>query len=546
MAVLPPNVSQQVFSRALDRFREVVGDEWVFSSDEDVDLYRDAYSPSWGEPGERIPSGAVAPIEVEQVQQIVRIANEFSVPVFPISTGKNLTYGGSAPNMSGTLVLDLKRMNRILEVDERRAFALVEPGVSYFDLYRHIQDRRLKVWIDCPDPGWGSVIGNSLDRGLGYTTWTFRDHFGAHCGMEVVLPNGELMRTGMGAVPGSRSWQDYRYGYGPWVDGLFSQGNFGVVTKMGFWLLPEPDAYLSGIVSVPKRQDLIPLVDVVNYLENSSYIGQPRYRSPLGAVRNEPPLRDLLAGNPFPDDAALDRAAEEMGVPSWSCQLQFYGGTEVVRAAWRQARQKLAEAIPGATFEDEKYYETPMTEEQIANERKVAFGVPNLAIFSIGARSEQNPIPVDGHLDFTCVIPKTGEDFLDASRVFFDAMQGTGVVNSSGQYPFGPFLTPSTWHARNFIIIVGLPTYRTNTEANQKTRAWMSQLIELASANGWGEYRASPTFQDQVMGAYSFNGHALRNFLETLKDAADPNGIISPGRGGVWPDAYRFNRNTEA
>ena len=215
MAVLPPNVSQATFDEALRRFGEVVGEEWVFSSDEDVDLYRDAYSPSWGEPGERIPSGAVAPIEVGQVQQIVRIANEFHVPLFPVSTGKNLTYGGSAPNMSGTLVLDLKRMNRVLEVDERRAFALVEPGVSYFDLYRYIQDRGLKVWIDCPDPGWGSVVGNSLDRGLGYTTWPFRDHFGAHCGMEAVPPNGELMRTGMGAVPGSRSWQDNRYGYGP-------------------------------------------------------------------------------------------------------------------------------------------------------------------------------------------------------------------------------------------------------------------------------------------------------------------------------------------
>ena len=78
----------------------------------------------------------------------------------------------------------------------------MEPGVSYFDLYNYIQERGLKVWIDCPDPGWGSVVGNSLDRGPGYTTWPFRDHFGAHCGM--------------GVVPGSRSWQEYRYRYGPY------------------------------------------------------------------------------------------------------------------------------------------------------------------------------------------------------------------------------------------------------------------------------------------------------------------------------------------
>ena len=55
MAVLPPNVSQATFDEALRRFGEVVGEEWVFSSNEDVDLYRDAYSPSWGEPCERNP-----------------------------------------------------------------------------------------------------------------------------------------------------------------------------------------------------------------------------------------------------------------------------------------------------------------------------------------------------------------------------------------------------------------------------------------------------------------------------------------------------------
>ena len=106
------------------------------------------------------------------------------------------------PCCPGSVVLDLKRMNRILEVDERNAYALVEPGVSYFDLYRYIEERGLKLWIDCPDPGWGSVIGNALDHGVGYTMNPYRDHWGAQCGLEVVTGDGELVRTGMGALPG--------------------------------------------------------------------------------------------------------------------------------------------------------------------------------------------------------------------------------------------------------------------------------------------------------------------------------------------------------
>ena len=101
--------------------------------------------PFWGEPDERAASAALAPGSVEQVQAVVRIANRCRIPIYPISTGRNLGYGGSAPNYSGSVVLDLKRMNRVLEVNESMAYALVEPGVSYFDLYRHIQERSLKV-----------------------------------------------------------------------------------------------------------------------------------------------------------------------------------------------------------------------------------------------------------------------------------------------------------------------------------------------------------------------------------------------------------------
>src|SRR3954451_17444622 len=183
----PPQVSEATFSKALRQFESLIGKEWVFSSDEDIALYRDAYSPLRGEPDERVASAALAPANVEEVRALMRVANENRIPVYPISTGRTLGYGGSAPALSGSVVLDLKRMNRVLEVSEPNASALVEPGVSYFDLYRHIQEKGLKVWIDVPDPGWGSPMGNALDRGGGYTTHQFRNHFDAHCGMEVVL-----------------------------------------------------------------------------------------------------------------------------------------------------------------------------------------------------------------------------------------------------------------------------------------------------------------------------------------------------------------------
>ena len=142
---LPPGVSASDFAAAIQQFQDAVGKEWVFTSDEDVALYRDAYSPFMGEPEERFASAAVAPDNVEQVQKVVRVANQYKIPIYPVSTGKNLGYGGSAPVLSGSVVLDLKRMNRIVEVNERNAYVLVEPGVSYFDLYRYIEEKGLKL-----------------------------------------------------------------------------------------------------------------------------------------------------------------------------------------------------------------------------------------------------------------------------------------------------------------------------------------------------------------------------------------------------------------
>ena len=85
---LPPGVTSADFSAAIKQFEAAIGKEWVFTSDEDVDLYRDSYSPLWHEEDEPIPSAAVAPDGIEQIQAIVKIANAYKIPLWTISTGK--------------------------------------------------------------------------------------------------------------------------------------------------------------------------------------------------------------------------------------------------------------------------------------------------------------------------------------------------------------------------------------------------------------------------------------------------------------------------
>ncbi len=537
---LPPNTSEAKFASVLAEFRAAVGDAWVFSSKDDVALYRDSYSIYWGEPEERVASAAVAPANVEQVQQIVRIANKYKIPLYPISTGRNLTYGGSAPTLSGSVVVDLKRMNRILEVDEDRHFAVVEPGVSYFDLYNYITERGLKVMLDVPDPGWGSPIGNSLDHGVGYTMAPFRDHFGSHCGMEVVTPEGEIIRTGNGALPGSDSWQEYRYGVGPSVDGLFAQSNFGIVTKMGFWLMPLPETFLTGTVMAPRYQDFDALIKEVSYLEDSFLVGMPRYGSPArgpGFLGASPALARLMEGG-WPSADKLEDFVRSQGTPAWSVMLPFYGPEETVRASWAAAKRRFAARIPGATFQDGELSRLPLARDAIERfPLKPNVGIPALEIFAMVAR---NPLtdsdPSDGHADFFTFVPRKAAAVSEAARVMAETYAEMGLPPLHN-----PFTTPINYYSRSFIVATVVPTWR-DPAKNARSRALFSRIIDRVGEHKWGTYRTSPAFQEQAVSKFSFNNNSLLRFQEKLKDSIDPNGIIAPGRYGIWPASMRKGR----
>jgi (+)-pinoresinol hydroxylase len=536
----PQGVSEADFAKALQQFAGVVGSQWVVTSDEDVATYKDAYSPFLGEPEERLVSAAVAPDSVEQIQKLLAIANRFSIPLYTVSTGRNLAYGGSAPAYSGSVVLDLKRMNRILEVSEEYAYVLVEPGVSYFDLYRHLREKGLRLWIDVPDPGWGSPVGNSLDHGAGRIPLPYRDHFDAHCGMEVVLANGQVVRTGMGAIPNSRIWLQTKYGPGPMLDGIFSQSNYGVVTKMGFWLMPEPEASMSGTVRVPHHDDVIPFVKVLSSLMYSNVVDcNFTLLSPVFASPPSPEKEQLLTKGDGGTPQEWDRYAASKGLQHfWETELRFYGPPKIMAAKWEYVKERFS-SIAGVSFVDGETLHFPLTDEQIAERPDVTFfGIPSLSVFSgmaagsglTGTQGTQTT----GHLDASPLVPISGQELLKATRVFNKVFQDAGLPRGLG--------FAMNYHWRTFIMFQGLQI--TNDKAhNAKVRAAYERCAQAAVDNGWGFYRAHNAFHDKVMSLLSYNDHALPKLHETLKDALDPNGILSAGRYGIWPKHLRRSQS---
>jgi len=531
---VPSGVKAADFSAALAEFAKIVGKDWVFTSDEDVALYRDPYSILWGDPDERIASAAVAPESAEQVVALVKIANRYRVPIYPVSTGKNLGYGGPAPALNGSVVIDLKRMNRIVEIDERNGYVVVEPGVSYFDLYNAIQERGLKLWIDCAGPGWGSLIANALDGGVGYTLAPYRCHFEAQCGIEAVLPTGKLIRTGMGALPGSKTWQQFKPGFGPRVDGLFKQSNFGVVTKMGFWLMPSAESYASGVVSVPRYRDMTPMIDAIGQLERSKILQGYWVVSSPTTRQTDPEFAAIINSPTGIDRGKLEAKAVSAGVPFWACTIHFCGPRNFVQAQWDCVRDAMA-GIDGATFTLSDIRTLPLPREELAVMRDtVQFGIPTLRTFELGPMVSYEGEPIVGQLFFSPVIPRTGEAVMEA-------METIGGIFQKYQLPGSPLQFPAAQVERAFLFVVALPVTRSSA-VNAKVRKIFGELVEAAAKHGWGEYRTSPAFYDHVMETYSFNDHALRGLLESIKDAVDPNGIMSAGRYGIWPSHLRKGR----
>ena len=524
----PKGVSATTFADGLAEMTAAVGSEWVFTSDPDVDIYRDFYSVLWDEPEERVASAAIAPKTVEEVQAVVRAANARGIPLYPISTGRNLGYGGSAPVYSGSVVLDLKRMDRIIEVNEDNCSCLVEPGVSYFDMYRHLQETGSKLWIDVPDPGWGSMVGNALDSGGGYTAAPYRGHFEAQCGIEAVLGDGELFRTGMGALPGSETWQQYKMGIGPSLDGLFRQSSLGVVTKMGFWLFPQPEAYLNCSVDLFRFADVDQLVSIFNELEYGNiFNGMPSISSPVMG-RGNPMMFQAI-----PEEDEFNRLVAETGLPAWRGSASFYGPEKVIRAQWDYVKERFAH-FPGVKFNENQFYKLPLSAADMEKAPKNRFGIPTMEIFSVGSQGSGNFNPSDGHIWFSAIIPRSGKGLVEANRV----MRRECARLNIPLFMFSPAVTCWT---RSFVLFAAVPVYK-DKDKNAALRERVLEVIRICAQHGWGEYRCPPAFHDAVMDSYSFNDNILRRVNEKIKDALDPNGIISAGRYGVWPKHLREGR----
>ncbi|MDR2215380.1 MAG: FAD-binding oxidoreductase [Nevskiaceae bacterium] len=516
---LPPGS----LDRAIRQMRAALGAQNVLTDPAAMADYGDPFAP----PGDWYRPGAVLlPESVEQVQAVLRIANEHGTPVWTSSQGRNKGYGGGAPRVSGSFALSLRRMNRVLEVNEESCWALIEPGVRFFDLYAHLRASGSRLWMSVPDLGAGSVIGNALDHGLGYTP--MGDHFGNHCGMEVVLANGDVLRTGMGGMSNPHAWQVFPHGCGPTADGLFTQSNYGVVTKMGVWLMPPPEVYMPGWLTLDSEAQFGPFLEALRPLMIDGTIpNQPMIINAVCAASAFWDRKDWYTGDAAIPEQVIDEIAKTPGFGRWVMRFALSGDTPVV--AHQRAKVEAAfGAIPGCTLTFSQYDGCNLPELENPHER-VQAGIPSMALDRM---TRWYGGEHGGHIGFSCAMPITGRDGVAIRDLTRRQLNADGLDYS------GVFIV-----SKRYMIHVALVVFDTQ-DAAQSRRAYASTkaMLEPAAKLGYGEYRSHIDFMDIVAEQYDFNNHAQRRFAETIKDAVDPNGILSPGKQGIWPRAYRNGR----
>jgi 4-cresol dehydrogenase (hydroxylating) flavoprotein subunit len=519
---LPPGLSEADFSRAIDDFTAALGAAKVLTGDEDLRDFRDPFQyESWDH---YVASAVLMPTTVEETQEIVRIANERKVPLWTHGTGRNNGYGGPAPRVRGSVIVSLRNMNRVLEINEELGYAVVEPGVRWFDLYEAIKAGGHELMLSIADLGWGGVVGNTLDHGATYMPYGV--DMGMQCGMEVVLTNGEVMRTGMGAMPNNKSWHLYKRGLGPTPDQLFMQSNFGIVTKMGVWLMPYPEVYMPLWLRVWKEDDLAALIDTLRVLMLDGTIRM------VPQIINTVLLSSVFSKReqwwqepgPIPDEI-IDKMARELDIGRHCMRFALYGDEAVVD--YRFAKIKKAfERIPGADVRGTKVAPRDIPQLEHPAER-IQGGVPNLEWNNMTGwyGGEEG-----GHIGFSPVAPMTGRDALAVRDLLRGMIEEAGLDYMGALIPINP---------RSFIN-VAMVIFDTKQEAQARAAYDVAKRLVRDAANlGYGEYRAHLDFMDLAADQYSFGNHAYRRFNERLKDALDPNGILSPGKQGIWPKAMR-------
>ena len=205
----------------------------------------------------------------------------------------------------------------------------------------------------------------------------------------------------------------------------------------------------------------------------------------------------------------------------WNFYAALYGPKPMMDNTFKVVRDALG-AIPGAKFYfDEDRKGDPSWDYRV----KLMRGIPNMTEFNM-----TNWVSGAGaHVDFSPISPTRGDDAMRQYQMIRTRANEYGF-DYIGEFAVG-------W--RDMHHVFSLTFDRSDADERRRARELFNVLIDEAAKAGYGEYRTHLAFMDKIAGTYNWNDGALWKLHHKLKDALDPNGILAPGKMGIWPQHMR-------
>lgn len=497
------------------------------------------------------PAAIVRATTAAEVVAAVTVARDSGVPLYPVSQGRNWGYGDACPVGPGQAVLDLSGMNRIVEVDTELAYAVLEPGVTQGQLNAHLEEMDCGLISACTGSSpEASVIGNLIERGFGPTRYS--DHAAHACGLEVVLADGTLLRTGMSVYEGSPAAHTYRWGLGPSLDGLFTQSNLGIVVQAGVWLMPRPEALTTFSLEIEADTELESAIDRLRTLRLQGTLTGPVFISNVYrtlAQMGRFPWHVTKGETPLARDVA-ESLVRRRGQPGMSGRYNaigaLHGTSRGVAASVRDVGQELGDTGKltfTSTADIDRFERRGRMLARVPRLSRrgrgmiamagiaraglgVFYGVPGEQALAISRWRLRSPVkgPCVDPTEEGCglywvapVCPAKGSEVARCLRLIEDRMLNDG---------FEPLIRIAMTTDRSVLMTALLAFDRRHAEEGRAARDCHRRLTAELIEAGYPPYRAGVDEMDLL----DPNASAHWSVVAGLKRALDPEGVIAPGR----------------
>jgi 4-cresol dehydrogenase (hydroxylating) len=483
----------------------------------------------------------IQPASRDELQGCIRIANRFGIPVYPVSSGKNWGYGSRVPVADSSVLIDLKRMNRILDFDEKLAYVTVEPGVTQRQLFQFLRDRKSKLWMDATGSSpQCSLIGNVVERGFGHTP--YGDHFAQVCGFEVVLPTGDVAETGFCRFPGAQAGSVYRCGAGPALEGLFSQSNLGIVTRMTIWLMPAPEHFEAFFFQCNRHDQLASVIEALRPLRLQGILRSTVHIAndyKVLAGLQQYPWQETGGETPLGPEL-MTQLRSRLKFGAWSGSGGLYGTPGQVVEARRALRKALKGNVDRLQFLDDRRLAFASRFARLYQfltgwdlSKTLALARPVYELMK-GVPTEQ---PLASAYWRKKSVPDSDlNPDRDGCGLLWCApitpMEGSHVELVTGlatdiliEYGFEPSISMTLITERAVACVISICYDRDVPGQDDQAMACYRQLQRELMQRGYYSYRLGIQAMSELNGP---DGYA--DLVRAIKNTIDPNGILAPGR----------------